>query len=132
MANGNGAGDGFLWYDDEGGFEDDSTLYDSDVLVEGSPNTLPSVSDRPETSQGSVWSTIQNVLGSIGSTARDVGSAVGTIRRDVRNAGTEYRRAQQNAYQGNSLGQWWQYSTQSEKLLIGLAAFAAVLVIVKS
>lgn len=112
--------------------EDAVVMPQSDVMITGSPATYNVVSDTPESSIGSVFSSALSILGSIGKTARDVGTAVGTVRRDLKAAEGEYRVAQTNAYQGNALGQWWQYSTTQDKMMIGLAvAGIAVVLLVK-
>src|SRR5262245_54619052 len=106
-------------------------VYDSDVLITGSPNQPPVISDTPETSVSSVLSSVKGILGSIGTTARDIGTAVGTARRDISLAGQQYRTAQQQAYSGNSLGQWWNYSTTQDKLVIGLAVVGILVVLLR-
>jgi hypothetical protein len=126
---------GFSIVSDDDEFGNDAgpsgPVYNSDVLVRGSANSLPTVSDMPETSQASPFSGLTKLLGSIGTTARDLGTAVGTARRDIAGAGQQYRTAQANAYKGNSAGQWWQYSTTMDKVMVGLAVLVVVVVIAK-
>jgi len=109
-----------------------SVGFESDVLVTGGndPNAVPVVSSSPQTSQGSPFDSIVSILGSVGRTARDIGTAVGTARRDIATARKEYSVAEANARQGNALGQWWQYSTTQDKLVIGLALAGVIAVFV--
>lgn len=97
----------------------------SDEALTGARNTLPVVSDKP--AQGA-FSSFRDLMGSVGTIARDVGTTVGTVRRDLKNAedqirgaAPEYRTAQRNAYTGNRVGQWWQYATMTDKVIVGLA-----------
>ena len=103
--------------------------YGSDVLVLGDSNTPPVYSDTPQTSIGSVFGGLHNILGAIGTTARDVGSAVGSVRRSVREAKGQYSTAEKNAESSNKVGQWWQYSSTTDKLMIGIGVLGLVLVL---
>lgn len=132
--------------------------FDNDMLA-GDSNTLPLMSDtsygygsgvynysdntlpvsEPQFSPwtnnfGSVKSGINDfrqVVGSVSGIARDIGTAVGEIRRAVTDTPKEYTRAVKNAERGNSLGQFWQYATPTDKMMISLAGLAVVVVLVK-
>lgn len=91
----------------------------------GSADQLPTQSDQPA---GGAYNSFLDLMGSIGTTARDVGTAVGTVRADLRaaedqarGAVVQYRTAQHNANTGNRVGQFWQYATPVEKVMVGLA-----------
>lgn len=77
--------------------------------------------DRPNSPSQGPFTGLSKLLGSIGSTARDLGTAVGTVKRDVKRAGAEYRKAEDAAENGNKLQQWWKYSSDTDKLVVGLA-----------
>jgi hypothetical protein len=105
--------------------------YASDVLVSGSANQPPVISDQPESSTSSPFGGITQLLGSIGTTARDLGTAVGTAKASVKNAGAAYRTAEHNAATGNSVGQWWQYSTTMDKVMVGLAVAVVAVILLR-
>jgi hypothetical protein len=105
--------------------------YASDVLVSGSVNQPPVISDQPESSTNSPFGGITQLLGSIGTTARDLGTAVGTAKASIKGAGAAYRTAEHNAATGNSVGQWWQYSTTMDKVMVGLAVAVVAVILLR-
>lgn len=108
-----------------------SGIDNSDVLIVGEPNSLPTVSDTPEAASSSGWDDLKNILGSIGTTARDVGTAVGTAQANLKNAGAQYKAGQQAASNPNTgkLQTWWLYSSSTDKLMVGLAVAALAVAI---
>lgn len=98
----------------------------SDQLLYGSANDAPTVSTPMQTSNGSPFSKLVDLLGSIGTVARDLGTAVGKTEADIKAAQGNYQTARQNALSGNTLGTWWQYASMTDKLVVGLAAAGVV------
>jgi len=100
----------------------------SEVLITGDTNTAPVVSDTPQSS-GITWSGLHNLLGSIGTTARDVGSVIGSTQYAVNQAKGQYNTARTNAASNNKLGQWWQYSSTNDKIMVAIGIAGLFLVV---
>ena len=115
-------------YDTGGWLDPNDSQFDSETLVTGSDNTAPVISDTPQ-SGGFTWGGLHNILGAIGQTARDVGTTVGSIKRAGRDIEGNYKTAEANAASGNKLGQWWQYSSTTDKVMIGIGIAGLYLVI---
>lgn len=116
--------------------EPESFDADSDILVDGDRYSPPTVSYQPASGEG-LWDRAQDLLGSVGdiartvtTTARDIGTAVGTVQRIGDEAPVVYREARTNARSGNTIGQWWQYASVGEKVMVGLAAAGVLIAIV--
>ena len=105
-----------------------SSGFQADQSVTGDSQTMPTQSDSPQVA-GPSWSGIHNLLGAIGTTARDLGTAVGSVKNAANTAKGQYNTAQQNAASGNKLGQWWQYSSTTDKIMVGIGVAGLVLVL---
>lgn len=107
---------------------DDWGMPKSEVIVVGGPDDYPTQGDNPEYPQDSGFSfkAIKDVIGNLSSIARDVGSAVGTAQRQIKQAPIVYNQARTNAASGNAIGQWWQYSSQTDKIMVGLAVVGII------
>lgn len=103
------------------------TTYGEILTTSGTANSPPLESTPPQSSGNTSFSGVQNLMGSIGGVlrsftglVRDAGTAVGTVQRTVNEAPATYERARSNAESGNKLGQWWQYSSTTDKLTVGI------------
>lgn len=94
----------------------------SETTLNGTQNTPPLVSTtmQTDTPGNSPFTGIQKLLGSIGPIARDFGTAVGTIKRQINGAPIEYQKAENAAATGDKASQWWQYSSTTDKLTVGI------------
>lgn len=125
------------WLDNAASME--SSGFGSEVIVQGGENTAPVVSDVPQSANQNPqfsWAGLHNILGSIGSaardvgkTARDLGTSVGSVKKAVKDAEGQYSTAEHNAESGNKLGQWWQYSSTTDKIMIGIGIAGLYLVV---
>jgi len=106
----------------------------ADQTVVGN-DVIPIMGDIPQVESDGPYSPLRDLLGSIGSirqTARDIGTAVGKTERDLRAAKGEYQTARNNAANGNSALQWWQYASPTDRAMLVLAAGGLIVAIWQS
>lgn len=115
------------------GFGADYSFGHAPVALYGTTNQLPLVSSVLQSSStgDSPFKVATNLLGAIRGTVRDVGTVVGTVQRDLSGVDKIYNTAMSNARDGNKIGQFWQYSTGMEKIMLGLGVVAVLLVLAK-
>jgi hypothetical protein len=111
-------------------------FFNSETLVtgDGDVNAYPTISDNPQTpTDGAYSGTTQNLLGSVGTvianlpkTATAIGTAVGTAQHNIAQAGTNYTAAETAAANGNNVGTWWQYASNTDKAMIILAVVGII------
>lgn len=109
-------------------YGDEDVVYSEDLpTLQGDGNSPPVQADTmPQRSNSLV-----DLLGSIGSTARDLGTAVGMTKRELSTVDDKFKKARDAQESGNSLSTWWQYTSTTDKVMIGLAAAGLVLVLYK-
>jgi hypothetical protein len=98
--------------------------FQSDTLVEGSPNELPSLSETPQSSTSSIFTNIKDLLGSLGTTARDIGRTVGQVETTIRGADDAYRAGRTQGQTEAEAKNWWDRRTEFEKFGVVIAVAA--------
>lgn len=109
----------------------DITSYDDLPVLQGDGNSPPVQSDTMPQASRSVLETLGGMVGNISQYARDLGTAVGQVQRDIKGADDAFKGARDAQLSGNNLSTWWQYTSTTDKVMIGLAALGVGLVLWK-
>jgi len=122
----------FSWdAEDEGSYSDDIQSFDDLPILQGDGNSPPVQSDTMPQGGRSILDTLGGMVGNISQYARDLGTAVGQVQRDVKGADDAFKGARDAQLHGSNLSTWWQYTSTTDKVMIGLAALGVGLVLWK-